>query len=408
MVSLGDGSESKSRHDEFREFDLSLVIFNQGNSAEVVSAHWRPGSELAPAILAVQTLPIITASQVRLISGGFDFWDMWPLTYQDGTLVSRGQRTWWFFLAAVKGPDPESRHDFAHIHLVCRERGEWRDQGPVIPAELSPGSREWSGSSVLGSDGTTVTLYFTAAGRRDGGPRFEQRLFVTSGIFNPAEDMPVGHWTQPVEFLTPDGEIYATARDSVPRNGMIVGFRDPTHFFDSKTGSEYVLFTGNSGQTRSDYNGVIGLAQRAFTGWVLLPPLLDASGFNHEMERAHVVQHDGLYYLFWSTHAARFAPGQRYPTGLYGMVSENLRGPWRPLNRHSLVACNPSGEPMQAYCWWVTDTLEVVSFVNYWGLQGRSMANDARLARQVFGGTVAPLFKLKLQGDEATIEYGGE
>jgi levansucrase len=383
---------------------LSSAFLDQGNSGEVLSAHWRSDAELATAVLSAHALPIISASQVRLIAEGFDYWDMWPLTYQDGTLVSRGQRSWWFYLAAEKCPDPESRHDFARIHLVSRERGEWRDHGPVIPPELSPGSREWSGSSVLGSDGTTVTLYFTAAGRRDGGPRFEQRLFVTSGIFEPAEASSVSNWTQPVEFLTADGDIYASAQDDAPRNGMIAGFRDPTYFCDSETGSEYVLFTGNSGRTRGDYNGLIGLAQRTATKWVLLPPLLDATGLNHEMERAHVVEHDGLYYLFWSTHAARFAPDQRYPTGLYGMVSKKLRGPWRPLNGHSLVACNPLEEPSQAYCWWVTDNLEVASFVNYWGLQGRSTATDIKLARRCFGGAPAPVFKLKLQGDRATIE----
>lgn len=362
---------------------------------------WQSGP-VDEATLRTRALPLITAQDVRSIAPHMDFWDMWPLARDDGSTVLLQGRSWWFFLGAPSSEDPEGRHDHARIHLVSRGRGGWSDHGRVLPTELDPGTREWSGSAVLGPDGKAITLYFTAAGRRTGGPRFEQRLFAATGMFNPSAAS-TSNWSEPVEIVKADGSVYAVAEDSEPIQGLIRGFRDPTYFRDPRTASEYVLFTGNSGRDVGDYNGVIGVAERLASQWILRPPLVDATGFNHELERAHMLMCNGLYYLFWSTHASRFAPGVSYPTGLFGMVSEHALGPWRPLNGNTLVACNPPEEPTQAYCWWVTGELEVVSFVNYWGLHGRRLETDARLPRQSFGGTAAPPFALELHGDKAKI-----
>ena len=58
----------------------------------------------------------------------------------------------------------------------------WRDHGQVIPEGTGPGTREWAGSAVLRDDGTSATLFFTAAGRRGQKPSFEQRLFGLDGL----------------------------------------------------------------------------------------------------------------------------------------------------------------------------------------------------------------------------------
>jgi levansucrase len=46
----------------------------------------------------------------------------------------------------------------------------------------------------------------------------------------------------------------------------------------------------------------------------------------------------------------------------------------------------------------VLDTLEVVSFIDHWGLDGRDPASDPVLNRSNFGGTIAPMLKIKIDG----------
>ena len=85
------------------------------------------------------------------------------------------------------------------------------------------------------------------------------------------------------------------------------------------------------------------------------------------------------------------------------MVSDQLFGDYEPLNGSGLVLANPREEPLQTYSWHVTKELLVSSFVDHWGLKGRSIANNPELAAESFGGTPAPFIKLVLDGNCATI-----
>jgi levansucrase len=96
--------------------------------------------------------------------------------------------------------------------------------------------------------------------------------------------------------------------------------------------------------------------------------------------------------------------GPTGPTALYGMVADSVLGPYQPLNGSGLVAATPAAEPRQSYSWWVCDDLSVVSFVDHWGLSGRSISDDLVLNRAQFGGTPAPVFKLSLDGNCAKID----
>ncbi len=89
---------------------------------------------------------------------------------------------------------------------------------------------------MLGEDDTTLTMYFTASGRR-GQPRtFEQRLFETVGRFLPDEARTEG-WSEPVESVAADGHHYIVANQAEPENGGIKGFRDPGYFRDPADGA---------------------------------------------------------------------------------------------------------------------------------------------------------------------------
>ncbi len=370
---------------------------------ELQTIAWTPAM-LAGIDPATRALPVLSHDEAAPIAPGLDLWDMWQIADRDGRTVIRDGRSWWFFLAAPKLPDPEMRHDVARIRLTSHGADGWRDHGETFPDGFTPGSREWSGSAVLAPDGETLTMYFTAAGRRDGPRTFEQRLFETTGRF--VGDRTEG-WTTPVESVAADGRLYAVADQAEPANGGILGFRDPGYFRDPADGAEYLTFTGSAGADLDPaggyLDGVIGLARRDADGWALLPPLVTAAGVNSELERAHIVHRDGRYWLFWTTQAKKFAPGTGAPTGLYAMVADAIAGPWRPVNGTGLVAGNPPAEPFQAYCWWVTGEFDVLSFVDYPALGGRATADDPALRRATFGGTAAPFFRLAADGDRLSV-----
>ncbi|HEX8445223.1 MAG TPA: glycoside hydrolase family 68 protein [Sphingomonas sp.] len=363
--------------------------------------HWSAEQARLAADQPAAALPVITAADVVAIIADHDLWDMWQIAYADGRTAMIDGRSWWFFLATPRFADPDDRHDAARIRLTSYGADGWRDHGDAFSQDLAPGSREWSGSAVLEADDRTLTMYFTASGRR-GSPRsFEQRLFETRGRF---VDGRVGDWSVPVESIAADGTMYLRADQPDAVDGRIKGFRDPGYFRDPADGAEYLLFSGSAGWIDDIHDGVVGVARRAGPNdaWALAPPLVDAISVNSELERPHIVLHAGHYYLFWSTQGKRFVDGIGAPTGLYGMVAPGMNGPWRPLNGSGLVAGNPPEEPYQAYCWWVTGELDVISFVDFWGLKGVAPA-DAATRRAHFGGTAAPWFRLALQDDRATL-----
>lgn len=366
------------------------------NLAPPTVTAWRP-AQISGAEIA-----LIAADAVRPILPGLDLWDSWPLAHEDGRTAEVDGRQYWFFLSAPCFPDPGQRHDAARIRLASLGSDGWRDHGDALPRELSPGTREWAGSAVLHDDGTSVSLFFTAAGRHGQPHSFEQRLFVTEGTLG--LDGP-GGWQAPREVVRPDGQRYVVAAEADGRPGMIKAFRDPAWFRDPATGLSHLLFTASAGWSDADYNGIVGLATLDPAGqWQLADPLIEAVGVNNELERPHIVVRKSLYYLFWSTQRRTFDPASpNGPNGLYAMVADTLGGPYRPVNGSGLVAGNPASEPTQGYSWWVTGEGRVWSFIDHWGMQGRSFEQHPELLRSQFGGTPAPVFELEFDGDRVTI-----
>lgn len=366
------------------------------NIAPKTVTPWRPGA------IAGAEIALIEAPDAGPILPGIDLWDSWPLAHENGDTVRIDGREYWFFLSAPCFPDPGQRHDAARIRLASLGNDGWRDHGEALPRELSPGTREWAGSAVLHDDLVTVSLFFTAAGRHGAGHSFEQRLFAASGKFG--VDGP-GQWQKPEEVVHADGSRYLIAAEAEGRPGMIKAFRDPAWFRDPATGLRHLLFTASAGWSEDEYNGVVGLATLDASGtWQLGNPLIEAVGVNNELERPHIVVRGHRYYLFWSTQRRTFAPdGPSGPNGLYAMVADRLGGPYRPVNGSGLVAGNPASEPTQGYSWWVTGEGQVWSFIDHWGMQGRSFNDHPELLREQFGGTPAPVFTLEFDGDRVTI-----
>lgn len=340
--------------------------------------------------------PIIEHSDVVPVEKGFGFWDAWPVQKLDGTIFKTVDNVEiWMALGTPVFDNPDDRHSHARIHLILREGDTWTHIGPALPDGFAPGSREWSGTAIVDDAEQTVTLFFTAAGRRgEVETTFEQRLFAADATLQTDASALLTNWRNLRELVQRDPNHYMATTGGTGQVGTIKAFRDPAFFRDPADGQDYFLFAASDANSASSYNGVIAIARAVGNEWELLPPIVTADEVNNELERPHVIFHDGRYYLFWVTQRHVFNPeGPTGPTGLYGMVAESIFGEWKPLNGSGLVFGNPKEAPAQAYSWFVFPDLSVTSFIDNWG----------QSEQRRFGGTFAPFLHLGLEGDKAFI-----
>ena len=234
----------------------------------------------------------------------------------------------------------------------------------------------------------------------DVAPSFTQRLFESEvDVQLNAPEPALSDWLPSRESVAADGVIYQTDMVGGGAVGTIKAFRDP-FFFSAPDGHEYLLFTASDPKVASAWNGLIGLARRNATGWQLLAPLVRADDLNNELERPHVIEHDGMVYLFWSTQETVFnTNGPQGPTGLYGIVADHWGGTWRPLNGTGLVFSNPPNAPFQAYSFQVLPDLSVWSFADMPETPVFPVGAEQR--RAAFVGGPAPVLHLRLDRDEA-------
>jgi levansucrase len=359
--------------------------------------------------------PVFTAEDIVHLDPAMTLWDIWPIQLDNGDLAEIKAGSLWVMLSAPRNPDPDVRHDQARMRLLLKVGETWTDCGNLLPDGFSPGSREWSGSTRLDPATGDVTLWFTAAGRRsETKTDFEQRLFHARGKLDTSGATPVvTHWCDLTQTVVNTGKFYADLAITQGNLGQIKGFRDPYWFRDPKDGTGYILFTASRApqHSKSNFDGVIGIAKAqdddGLAPFDLIAPIVDAYGLASELERPHMFVRDGLYYVFWSTQGHIFdSTGSIGPTGLYGMVGPSVFGPFEPLNGSSLVLSNPPQESRQAYAWQVVPNLEIVSFVDYWGLAGREPKEDAQVKQAQFGGSIAPSTRVRLAGNTTQLIKG--
>jgi len=348
----------------------------------------------------IDRVPTIAGADHGNLEDGRVYWDMWPVQDESGHIASLKGRELWMVLSAPDRGDPGLRHFEAKIRLLERRGSDWIDCGDVLPRFNVDYEREWAGSALLKGD--DITLFFTAAGTHERAGGYQQRLFEAHGKIG--DDGYPCDWQQPIPSVSGISADYMAADAHEGEAGKIKAFRDPAYFRDPADGQEYLIFTASLANSTSDFNGAVGIARKSDDGWELLPPLVHADGVNNELERAHVVFHDGRYYLFWVTQGSTFAPGMPdAPNGLYGMVSDRLLGDYRPLNGSGLVLANPEDEQFQTYSWFVSAELIVSSFVDFFGLKGRPLPSDPGKANAFFGGVPAPLLQLSIDKDKTRL-----
>lgn len=340
-------------------------------------------------------IPTIRNGALKQLVAGLHFWDFWPVYVADGKVATVDGRQLWMALSAPDRLSRDRRHDQARIRLLSVAGAIWRDEGNLLPDGFSAGSREWSGSACLDVRTGSLALYYTAAGDRgETATTYQQRIFEARGKLHAGDPITISDWTNHRECLEADGTWYRPAIETKAEPGFMTAFRDPYIFADPACGEEYLLFAGSSPIDDERYNGVIGIAQRAGSDWILQQPLISAVGVNTELERPHAVVFDGRYYLFWSTQSHTFHPQIEAPTGLYGMVAPAIIGPYVPINGNGLVMRNPGEAPSQTYAWQVLNDLSVVSFADVVGGEAS--------APPTFAGTIAPMMRLALNGERAT------
>ena len=349
-------------------------------------------------------------------------WDTWLLRDRHGEVAEVDGWRVLFSLTASEELLPGKRHDVAEIRYFYSRNGTDWHGGETVFGEDALGQRQWAGSALY--DGGELYLYYTAAGDDAADElNYTQRIAVGHGGRFVGDEEGVrseGPWAHEI-LLEPDGEWYETESQS---RGMIYTFRDPWFFEDPATGETHLLFEANApaperagddpatGERRA-FNGCVGVAVSPSGGpleWELRPPLFDAVCVNQELERPHIVVHEGRYYLFVSSHMHTFAPGIRGYDGLYGFVADSLRGEYEPLNGSGLVVTNPATVPYQAYSWIAfphREEILVGSFYNYREYAGESLDGIADLSeaeqRRRFGGTLSPTIRVAIDGDRTRI-----
>lgn len=373
------------------------------------TSHWR--SEYLAALIqdTAVTAPVIQPGDGDQFDD-FYVWDPCPVMDERGRVALFQGVELWLALSAPRTAVGPARHEQARLRLLLRKNTVWQDGGKLLPDGFAHGSREWAGVAYL-SDAGDVCLYYTAAG--EAGEKtvsFIQRIFAASAKLVVSSDLPAFHnWNDKGELIQADGDIYLPACELQGGPGLIRAFRDPFLFTDPQSGKHYMLFAASNGRAKTAKNAAIGLAVQGASGhWELQPALIDGDGVSHEMERPHMVYHEGKYYLFWSTNSWTFAADIHAPSGLYGMCADVFTGPYRPINGTSLVAANPASQPYQAYSWWVSgnlmsDNLSVASFVDMLDGAVVNKRDSSAQPTGTFEGAIAPEFHLHINGPDCRV-----
>jgi len=372
------------------------------------------------------TQPIVSPD-FPVMSEDVFIWDTMPLRSLDGTIVSVDGWSVIFTLTAQRNThnseyldaegnyditsDWTNRHGRAKICFWYSRTGkDWIFGGRVMAEGVSPTTREWAGTPVLLNEEGDIDLYYTAV------TPGATIVKVKGKVLTSDDGVTLTGFNEVKPLFSADGVIYQTESQNPYWN-----FRDPSPFIDQNDGKLYMLFEGNvagdSGThvitkkemgivppgyqdigNAKDKVGCIGMAvAKDLSGdeWETLPPLVTAVGVNDQTERPHFVFQDGKYYLFTISHKYTYADGLTGPDGVYGFFSNNLTGPYSPMNGSGLVLGNPPSQPFQTYSHCVMPNGLVTSFID------NVPTSDGNYR---IGGTEAPTVKIVLTGDRSYVE----
>ncbi|RYM05564.1 hypothetical protein EWH99_05755 [Sporolactobacillus sp. THM7-7] len=318
-----------------------------------------------------------------------DVWDSWPLQNQDGTVADYHGYHIVFALAG----QPKTLETF--IYVFYQKIGEtsiesWKNAGRVFGVQdsinsndpyLSHQTEEWSGSAVkLGDE---IRLFYTDySGAGPVGTGDSNQVLTTAKVHVSLDDgqLKIAGTDDHKSVFPGDGKFYQNVSqfhdEGLWNSGDNFTLRDPHYVEDN--GHKYLVFEGNTG-TEDGYQGELSLYNKAYYGGddtffkteqhhiflspkkklatlangalgiielnddfslkKVLPPLVTANLVTDEIERANVFKLNGKWYLFTDTRGGKMALDSISSDMIYmlGYVSDNLTGPYKPLNQTGLV-----------------------------------------------------------------------
>jgi beta-fructofuranosidase len=143
-------------------------------------------------------------------------------------------------------------------------------------------------------------------------------------------------WSKVAEnpILSADGTIYCSNWDRDERK-IPPAFRDPFIFFDRDSGDFLMLFCARAKGEDVLFNGCIGLARsKDLVNWTMSEPIL-SPGRYAEMEVPQLLNHEGRWYLFFSTKPENYSPEWAAEVGthngLHVYSATTLSGVYEPV-----------------------------------------------------------------------------
>lgn len=368
-----------------------------GYEAAIWTVEQAQSFELTPE----NTLPLYVPPD-SVVAPGYYVWDSWPVRNRDGSIARIDGKYVMISLTSRDTVGPSQRTPLSTWrYFVSDDGSDWQLAGEVFENSDPVGRAQWAGSMMYDESTGNVYAFYTAITGEPvtdltGYERTIQRIGMAVGeIASTGEGVEFRNWQQHRVILEPEGDIY-----ELPENadtvGVVYAFRDPFYYQDPQTGRDFILFTANEAGDTPLLNGVVGIAvaeSNSLDNWRLLPPLIKAPGVSAQLERPHIINTNGLYYLFFSTHAFTFAESITGYEGLYGFGAATLFGEYVPLNGTGLVAANPPIVGAQSYSFLALPAApgrtQVLSFLNF--VDGRAWL------------TFAPTFGVTLDGYDTVI-----
>lgn len=263
---------------------------------------------------------------------GTYLWDCW--------FINRGEQIHLFHLQAPVSVDPNtrSRSSVSIGHAVSTNYHTWRE----LPTALRPGrAGEWDAAglwsgSVAEKDGRYY-LYYTGKSDVPGEEDLQQIGLATSSDLYVWDKHP----RNPIVACDPDYYEFQGGWNTL---GNIGAWRDPFVFKDPRSEKRYMTISARVAGSSREYNGCVALAESAdMVNWKVLPPIF-APGRYDEIEVTRMVYHRGVYYLFFTTHAAGYEPSFAATSGahegLHCYYSKDLFGGYQPVNGNGVVLGN--------------------------------------------------------------------
>lgn len=393
------------------------------------------------------SFPKFDSRKVKLISPRMNFWDGWFVTDINGDIASVNGYKIMIGLGQILHRKSNARL----VYFYSRDGENYTEGGILFTSPLVRNPKEWSGSTILRSDGTLQTFYTIVQSyqTREGRQNHQRIATAIQSVSTSTNSLVIGSPIFHEVLFEPDGKLYQSleqarelekkmpthhdwSRGDALNNNFC--FRDPKFVFDKSKNKAYLLFEANTGPqsghpenvVKSRYlgkmtffyrptpdalkaNGCVGVAELHMdsapllhlTKASLLPPIMTTNLVTDEIERINAIKHDKYWYLFCNTHTNKWAFNNDNLMNrdiMLGFRSSNLMGPYEPLNGNGVVIQQHSPGPRQTavqqnrqrvYSWLLSTDMTVTSYADY-GTNGYGFLVKQR--------TVAPTVILKIEG----------